>query len=979
MGTLQKYILFLLFFIPLGMMAQTVTGVITETGTGEPLPGVNVVVKGTSVGTTSDFDGNYTIQANIGDVLVFSYIGFETKEVSVNSNTLNVSMSEDTELLDEVVVIGYGTTTVKDATGSVEAVTEKEFNQGPIVSAENLIQGKVAGVTISTSGGSPGSTSTVRIRGLSSISGNTDPLYVIDGVILSKTGLAGDRNPLNLINPNDIESISVLKDASATAIYGSRGSAGVIIIQTKKGKAGGFKFNYNHSTFLSEVPDQIDALSADQFREVIRTQTDREDLLGEENTNWQDEIFRTAVGTNHNLSTSGLIAGAPFRASIGYSDLEGIIITDNLKRTNASLGYSPKFLDDHLSVDLNAKGSYIESRSADAGQIGAAVSMDPTKPVRSNDPVFDRWGGYYFWLNNAQDAWLPNVTQNPVAALELKDNSSIVRRFIGNAQLDYKFHFLPELRANLNVALDYAEGDRTEVTSDQFSSLNQPGFFQENEIKQNRQLDFYLQYTKEYETGFLRKFDIQGAYSYQNFKNLFNSRELNNNSGNVEEKPFFSNTENIQSFFGRANVNLLDKYLFTFTFRRDGSSRWTEENRWGNFPSAAFAWQMKEESFFKNFKDLSQLKLRLSYGVTGNQDLGVNAIYPSIPVYATSDNEARYVFADGTFFIIRPNAFNPALKWEETTSINAGLDFGFFNNRISGSVDIYQREIKDLLNRTAFPAGTNTINIFDANVGDMETKGVEVSLNAIVVDTEDFGFDFNFNYFYQDIEMTKLVASEDPNFVDNAGRGNIGVIGVDSQVLKVGETPFSYFVYKQVYDTNGKPIQGAFVDLNGDNRITEADRYVAESPFADVLLAFNPNLRYKKFDLRMNWRASIGNHAFNAIDSRLGHLQAFEGVNGAIQNGVENYLTTGFTNQSDESFLSDYYVQDASFIKLDNITLGYTINDTFFNKDTTIRLYGSLQNVLIISDYDGLDPEVGVDNNFYPRPRTLVLGLDVQF
>jgi TonB-linked SusC/RagA family outer membrane protein len=979
MGTLQKNLCFLLFFIPLGIWAQNVKGVITEQGTGEPLPGVNVIIKGTSTGTTSDFNGNYIIEASNGDVLVFSYIGYKTKEVIVSSNLLNVSMEEDTEQLDEIVVIGYGTTTVKDATGSVEAVTSEDFNQGPIVTAENLIQGKVAGVTISTSGGSPGSNATVRIRGLSSISGNTDPLYVIDGVLLSKTGLVGDRNPLNLINPNDIESISVLKDASATAIYGSRGSAGVIIIKTKKGKAGGVKFNYSHSTFLSEVPDQIDALSADDFREVIRTRTTRENLLGDENTNWQDEIFRTALGTNHNISASGLVAGAPFRASLGYSDLEGILITDNLKRYNTALGYSPKFFDDHLTLDLNVKGSYIESRSADAGQIGAAVSMDPTKPVRSDDPVFDRWGGYYFWLNNAQDAWLPNVTQNPVAALEQKNNGAITRRFIGNAQLDYKFHFLPELRANLNVALDYAEGDRTEVTSPEFSSLNQPGFFQENEIKQNRQLDFYLQYTKEFDTGIVKKFDVQGAYSYQNFKNMFNSRALNNDSGDVEERPFFSNTENIQSFFGRANVNLLDKYLFTFTFRRDGSSRWTEENRWGNFPSAAFAWKINEESFLKDYEQLSQLKLRLSYGVTGNQDLGTTAIYPSIPVYATSDNEARYVFADGTFFIIRPNAFNPALKWEETVSINAGLDFGFFNNRISGSVDVYQRTIEDLLNRTAFPAGTNTINIFDANVGDMETKGVEVSLNAVVVETDDFTFDFNFNYFYQDIEMTKLVASEDPNFVDNSGRGNIGVIGVDSQVLKVGETPFSYFVYKQVYDTNGKPIQGAFVDLNGDNRITEADRYVAESPFADVLLAFNPNLRYKNFDLRMNWRASIGNYAFNAIDSRLGHLQAFQGVNGAIQNGVENYLTTGFTNQSDESFLSDYYVQDASFVKLDNITLGYTLTNEFFNKDTTIRLYGSVQNVFIISKYDGLDPEVGVDNNFYPRPRTVVLGLDVQF
>ncbi|GAB1308462.1 TonB-dependent receptor [Urechidicola sp. KH5] len=982
MKNLRIFVVLLL--LPLCTFAQLlVSGTVTEKATDSPLPGVDVILKGTARGTSTDFDGNYSLNnVNTGDILVFSYLGYQPQEITVESSTtINVALEKGSEALDEVVVIGYGTTTARDATGSVASIKADEVNRGAAASAEQLLVGQVAGVQVTTGGGAPGTGSTIRIRNGASLNANNDPLIVIDGLPVSSGGVGGSRSPLDLLNPNDIESFSILKDASATAIYGSRASNGVIIITTKKGKSGELKVDYSGNFSVHETAEFIDALSANQFRDYVTangTPSDI-DLLTDKNTNWQDEIFDTAFGTEHNVSVSGGGNKLNARGSVSFTKLGGTLKTSDMERGTFSLNLGSKLLDDHLDIKLNLKAASINNQFADTGAIGNAIAFDPTKPVR--DPS-SPYGGYFEWLENNGNPIAVGAPKNPVAMLELRDNTSNVNRFIGNIQFDYKFHFLPELRANVNLAIDNSKGKGSNEIYDSALSntieLAQLGEISEYTNEQENELmDIYLNYAK-YIESIESKIDFTAGYSYQNFVYKGNST-TNIQDATRRLTTEYYNENNLQSFFGRLNYSFKDKYLLTVTYRRDGSSRFSEENRWGNFPSAAFAWKVIDEDFMAD-SAFSNLKLRLGWGVTGQQDIG--SFYPSIPLYRLSTDTAQYQFGNMFYNTYRAEPFNTTLKWEETTTYNIGVDFGFFKGRLNGSLDGYLRETKDLLNFIPFPAGSSLSNADNANIGTMENIGIELALNGTAIQKEDMQLDLGFNISWQDFEITKLTTGDDPNYAGVETGGISGGVGNTVQIHSVGYQPRSFFVYEQVYDNNGNPLEDVYVDRNGDGEITPEDRYRFKSPNADVTLGFNTNFTYKNWDFNMYWRGSFGNYVYNNVYSNLGFQNQL--LNAAfplvISNGVENVLDTGFINGGTERYLSDYYVQNASFVKLDNIGVGYNFGEVF-KGEANLRVSLTGQNLLIISDYDGIDPEVfsGIDYNIYPRPRIYTLGVNLNF
>ncbi|AOW20324.1 SusC/RagA family TonB-linked outer membrane protein [Urechidicola croceus] len=979
-------IFLILVLLPFSIFAQqNITGKVTEKSTGDDLPGVGVVIKGSNKGTSTDFNGNYALSnVNPGDILTFSFLGYETIEVTVgSSNVINVALTEGSEALDEVVVIGYGTTTIKDATGSVASIKADDVNKGATASAEQLLVGKVAGVQVTTGGGAPGTGSTIRIRGGSSLSASNNPLIVIDGVPIDNNSVAGARNPLNLINPNDIESYSILKDASATAIYGSRASNGVIIITTKKGKSGEIEINYSANVSLHENIESVDALSADQFRDYVNTNGTATDiaLLGSENTDWQDQIFQKAMGTDHNISVSGGNGRTNFRGSVGYTNLDGTLKTSKLERATYTLSIGTNFFDEHLKVDLNAKASSIGNRFADYGAIGNAIGFDPTQPVYDNSSPY---GGYFEWIDpstgNAQAVGAP---RNPLALLKQRNNRAGVSRIISNIQFDYKMHFLPELKANLNLGIDKSSSDGTNDIYNSSTTVLADGTNPGNssiydQSKENKLMDFYLNYVKDIES-INSTVDVMAGYSYQNFVDK-GSNTSNLQNPTISEYSDYFNELNLQSFFGRLNYTLADKYLFTVTYRRDGSSRFSKENRWGNFPSAAFAWKMTEEPFLQNAKNISNLKLRLGWGLTGQQEVG--GYYPAIETYLASTNTAQYQFANNYINTFRAQPFNTTLKWEETSTYNVGLDFGFYDDRLSGSIDGYFRETVDLLNFIPFPGGSSLSNAGDANIGKMENKGIEFALNGKAIQTEDMNLNLGVNVTWNDTEITQLTTNDGPDYDGVPTGGFTGGVGNNIQIHSVGYAPNSFFVYQQVYDSNGKPLEDVYVDRNNDGEITLADRYRYENPTADITVGFNTQFNYKNWDFSMSWRGSFGNYVYNNVDSNLGFdLQllnpAFPTV---ISNGVENVLETGFINGGTERYLSDYYIQDASFVKLDNVGVGYNF-DNALGDDTNLKLNLTVQNALIITDYEGLDPEVfgGIDYNIYPRPRIYTLGVNLNF
>ncbi|MFY7825955.1 MAG: SusC/RagA family TonB-linked outer membrane protein [Flectobacillus sp.] len=970
---------------------KLITGRVTDASE-EALPGVSISVKNKKAAIISDAKGEYKIKASTGDILVFSSVGYVKVEKMVSAaTTLNVSLVTDNTSLEEVVVVGYGTSRKKDLTGSVTSITSKDFQTGAITTPEQLISGKVPGVSIISNSGQPGAGSTIRIRGGSSLSASNNPLIVIDGVPLEgEGGIAGASNPLSFINPNDIETFTVLKDASAAAIYGTRASNGVIIITTKKGKSGALRINFSSVNSFSTVAKQVSVLSADQFRSIVNEKgtAAQKALLGTANTNWQDVIYQTAHMTDNNLSIGGEVAKLPYRVSLGFQTQTGVLKTDKLQRTSLAFSLNPTFFNNHLKVDLSLKGSLQKSRFANLGAIGAAVSFDPTQPVYATvNP--QRFGGYFEWLDPNSPTGLMNLAgRNPLGMLEQRYDEGTPQRSIGNIQFDYKFHFLPELRANLNLGYDVSKGEGTVYVSDS-SAIGYVvgGKGGTNNIykqtKQNTLLEFYLNYVKD--LRFLKsRVDVMAGYSYNNYLTTNYNYASYTASGekypNTDPAFPFDKPENtLISFFGRANYSVNNRYFLTATLRRDGSSRFAPANRWGLFPSIALAWDLKEEGIFAKNETLSTLKLRASYGVTGQQDGIGNYDYYSY--YALSAPNAAYQFGNSYYQGYRPGGFYANRKWEETASTNLALDYGFWDGRVKGSVDFYVKKTKDLLNNIPQPAGSNFSAFIVANVGSMENRGVEFSVSTQIIRKRELTWNLDFNATYNENKITNLtVVPGDQNYVGFPSGGIAGGIGGQFAFINsVGYSRNTFYLYKQVYDANGKPLEGVFVDRNSDGVINQDDLYRGKSSVPKVFFGLSSSLNYKRWNLGVVMRSSVGNYVYNNNYSQSGVLNQILG-NNVLYNASTNYLTTGFKGNS-QQLLSDYYIQNASFVRMDNANLSYDLGKIMKNSNVNLRLNASVQNVFVITKYTGLDPEVasGIDNNLYPRPRTFSLGLNFDF
>lgn len=878
-ATFKVLLMFIVgLFLSVNTFAQqiVVKGIVKDT-TGEPIIGANVIVKGTTNGTITDFDGNFLLNANKGDIIIISFIGYRSQEAQAAAS-MNIILKDDTELLDEVVVIGYGSVKKDDLSGSVVAIKAEEMNKGAVTSPQELIMGKVPGLSVSQGDGAPGAGSTIRIRGGASLNASNDPLIVIDGIPVSNDAAPGTPNALATINPNDIETFTVLKDASATAIYGSRASNGVIIIQTKKGTQDKIKVSYS-GTFTAKDPyKRIETLDAQSFREVMQAQypegtaqsADIQRILNvypNQSTDWQDAIYQTGLSTDQNIGIAGKAGFMPFRISLGYNTEKGTLKTSKYERYTGAVNLSPKFFDNHLSVDINVKGTINKNRFADSGAVGAAAFFDPTKPIYDEE---NRYNGYWNW-GIVQGAQADLATQNPLSLLYDRNNHGTTKRSLGNIQLDYKIHGLEDLHANLNLGYDVAKTTgRNFVNSNSvqssldktFTGLGQGNTW--NNLRRNHLLDFYMNYAKNIES-IKSNFDIMAGYSWQHFYYANHDITYSNPTEDLGAKEGYTYDENerhyirddhrripyenyLISFFGRLNYNFMDRYLLTATLRRDGSSRFSANNRWGLFPSAALAWTISNEPFMKATENvLSKLKLRLGYGVTGQQEIGD---YQYITSYSFSTNpNTTYL---GTT-LLKPNGYSPDLKWEQTTTYNVAIDFGFLNNRINGSIEYYQKHTKDLLNTISAAAGTNFINLITANVGKMKNKGVEANVNAIAIQSKDFTWEVGYNITWNDSKITKLTTTFNPDYQ--------GIDAGTNQKHQVGEMPGTFYLYQQVYDENGKPIQNAFVDRNNDGQITEADRYLThKSPMAKVYMGFSSQFSYKKWDLGFNLRANFGNY-----------------------------------------------------------------------------------------------------------------------
>ena len=968
-----KSSLIMLFMLPMSFFAQqSVSGSVTESATGLPVPGVNIIVNGTSNGTTTDFDGNYTI-SNVSNenVLVYSFLGFTTKEVPfTGQKTINVQLDENQNALDEVVVIGYGTVKKSDATGSVTSITPKEFNKGAVVAADQLIQGKVAGIQVINGGGSPGEGAQIRIRSGSSLNANNDPLYVIDGVPTDNGGIRGGRNPLANINQNDIASINILKDASATAIYGVRASNGVVIITTKRGNTGELKVNYNSSYSYSTIDETADVLSANQFRDFVTANGNDAQigLLGDANTNWQDLIYEDSYGTDQNVSVSGGEDFYTFRASAGYSNYNGILKRDQFERTTLSAALTLKFLEDHLKIDINNNTSLIENNYSNRGAIGAAVSFDPTQSPFVDDQTY---GGYFRWTQ-ANGNLNPLAPANPLSLINQTTNLGRSFRSIGNIQFEYKLHFLPELKAVLNLGYDNSVGRNYGFQDPEFTNPDQDGSsYNDRDEKRNKLMDAYLNYNKNFES-INTLVDFTGGYNYQDF--TYPSSFTRDNGAGVLVTVNNETRLNLQSFFGRVNFTHNNKYLLTLSLRRDATSRFTKENRWGNFPSAAVGWKVHEENFLKDSDIVSEFKLRASWGVTGQQSVG--DIYPSVALYQTGTSTAGYQFGDRFVQTLRPQPYNPNLVWEETETRNLGLDFGFFNGRIDGTIDAYERNTDDLIVFTNNPQGVGFSNADDYNIGSLENRGLEIGTNVYPIRNQDMQWRVGGNITFQESKITKLTLVTDPNYTGIDVGGISGGTGNTVQNHQVGFAPSSFFVFEQAYDAAGKPLGGVYVDRNKDGIVNSQDKYRFRKPASDIYYGFNTDFNYNNFSFNMAWRGSWGNYNYNNVDSGAGFGNNILVFDTFINNGVTNLLDTGF---EEAQYLSDYYIQDAAFLKLDNATIGYTFND-FLSDHSSLTVSATGQNLLTITDYKGIDPETyGIDNNIYPRPRTFVLGVNLNF
>ncbi|MGE4540990.1 MAG: SusC/RagA family TonB-linked outer membrane protein [Bacteroidales bacterium] len=957
----------------------TASGTVFDAVDGSSLPGVTVLVQNTTSGTTTDIDGNFSIDVSVGSVLEFSYVGYQKQLVTVQSTaSIVVNLEPAVTRLGEVVVIGYGQVKKGDATGSISTVSTKEFNRGVINSPQDLLVGKAAGVVITSAGGAPGSGSTIRIRGGSSLNASNDPLIIVDGIPIDNHNVSGSSNFLSFVNPNDIESFTVLKDASATAIYGSRASNGVILITTKKSTIGSpLKLTYNGNVSISAPTSFVDVYSGDEMRKIAY---DYHDIfgadsylkLGKENTDWQDEIFRTAVSHDHNIGLSGSYKNLPYRVSLGYTDQRGILENTDMQRVTGAINLNPSFFDNTLKVNINAKGMNTNHNFGDAGAVGSSINMSPTRPVMDGNP---NSAGYFQWSNYDANLGTPNPVEQALAA----DNRSVVNRFIGNIQFDYSMPFVKGLKANLNLATDFtnSEGHNNRPTTSP-SVLTSPLWGRLTDYtgkNSNDLLDFYLSYTKDLKQ-IQSRIDATAGYSWQHFKvegdNYTRGIVDDAHPYQKSDSSSFYNENFLVSFFGRLNYTFMEKYLLTFTIRNDGSSRFSEDNRWGIFPAAAFAWKINEEAFLKDVEVLSDLKLRIGWGITGQQDIG--SYYPYMARYITA-SEGSYYYINGHYIpTLRPNAFDPDIKWEETTTQNIGIDFGFFNDRITGSFDLYKRVTEDMLSVITVPTGSNFSNTLLTNIGSLENKGAELNLNLIPISKPDMSLNIGFNLTYNENKITKLLASDNPDF--------IGVLYGDAftgqnQVTRVGYPAYSFFVNQQVYDANGNPIEGLYVDLSGDGGAVggdNSDKYIYKKPAPDYLMGLSFYFNYKNFDVAASSRISLGNYVYNAVAAGASIDQMYQ--IGYWRNQTKLLDDTRFIKRQ---FTSDYFVENGSFFKLDNFSVGYTFND--FYKKLNARVSFTVQNMFTITKYSGLDPEVdgGIDNNFYPRPRTFLLGVSIGY
>lgn len=1002
-------------FLSVSAFAQsTITGQVKD-ATGEPVIGASVLINGTSNGTVTDLDGNFSISVQPGATLTISYIGFQKQQVAA-TNGMVITLKEDqAQQMNEVVVIGYGAVKKSDLTGSVTALKPDSKNKGLVVNAQDMLAGKVAGVSVTSDGGTPGGGANIRIRGGSSLNASNSPLIVIDGVAMDQTGIKGVSNPLALVNPQDIESFNVLKDASATAIYGSRGSNGVIIITTKKGRRG-LQVSYNGSFTVSKNSKNLDVLSADEYRSLIANKfgTDLYTLdsngnqvptaysrLGKANTNWQNEIFRTALSHDHNVAVSGQVANwLPYRVSAGYTNQQGIIKTSNFERFTGALTLNPSFLNDHLKVTLNAKGMWTKNRYADGEAIKAARQFDPTQPVYASG--YDNFGGYYQWLDDGtalNDSSWPKTyyslaTKNPVSILNLKNDRAISRDFLGSADVDYKVHGFEDLRFHVTAGVDVAKGRQvTDVNPASPQAIYYGSYGWETQLKRNMQLSAYAQYYHDFNDKAKNHFDIMAGYEWAHFwhntKNAYWSYYPSTNSDATlagkqrNYVPYYYATENyLVSFFGRANWSLMDgRYMVTATVRNDGSSRFKEH--WATFPSFAFAWRVNEENLFKQIDWLSDLKLRLSWGMTGQQE-GIGD-YNYFAVYEMNTGNESYYPIAGDGSLARPKAYDPNLKWETTTSYNVGLDWGVLKQRLTGSIDWYYRKTSDLLNSATVPAGSNFRNQVMSNIGSMYNMGVETSLHWLAVNAKDFNWTMDYNFTYNYNKITNLNGGSDPDYFVPTGGISAGT-GGNIQAQHVGNAVNSFHVFQQAYDQNGKPLEGVVVDRNSDGKITDADKYYYKAPAAPVTMGFASRFEYRNWDLGFALRASLGNYVYNdafASTSNMSNSEIYPKskflVNRPKDVVADNWLSTETTSTQ-----TDYWVQNASFLKMDNVTLGYSFANLLKQgswNGITGRIYGTVNNVFCLTKYKGLDPEVfnGIDNNLYPRPISFILGLNLNF
>ena len=989
----------------------TVNGHVKD-ATGEDIIGATIRVVGQPGGVITDFDGIFSIEAKQGDMLQISYIGYETAEVAAAPH-VEVVLQDDSHALNEVVVIGYGVARKNDLTGSVTAIKPDEKNHGLITNAQDMIQGKIAGVNVTSGGGTPGGGATIRIRGGSSLNASNDPLIVIDGLAMDNQGIKGAANPLTMVNPNDIESFTVLKDASATAIYGSRGSNGVIIITTKKGRSGmAPKVSYNGNVSYSVKNNSLDLLSADEYRKFIKNyygpDSEAASLLGNADTDWQEEIFHGAVSTDHNVTVQGGLKNMPYRFSVGYTDQNGILKPSNFQRTTASVTLNPSLLNDHLKFNINGKFMYAHNRYANEAAIGDAMRMDPTQPITSTDEKYRNYHGYWQWTDsgaslkddNYPTMWNRNTVANPLSRLYEKNDRANSYDYMGNVEVDYQIHGFEDLRLHANASGDWANGKQLTDYAPWGPSnfyYGNSGYSKEN--KYNLTFSTYAQYYKDFLKT--QHFDIMVGYEWSHTKYWGNSfyagrypmttkQVITLEDGTTidaagKQNPYdakvnpWKSESYLVSFFGRANYIAFDRYMVTATVRRDGSSRFGDH--WATFPSVALGWKINEEAPLRNVSWIDEIKLRLGWGKTGQQDgIGDYNYFASYNVNQTNvDGRYPLIGINDSGLLYRPDAYNKELKWETTTTYNAGLDFQFFHNRVSGSVDYYYRKTTDLINWASVSAGSNFRNTVPTNIGSLENRGIEASLTVRPVVTENWQWELTANFTYNKNKITELTGEASKILTGGISAGT----GQNCQIHTVGYPSHSFYVYQQVYDEAGKPLEGVYVDRNADGIINDSDRYIYKSPWAPYTAGLSSRLQYKNVDFGFGLRASFDN--YNYWDKRASYNNTekrFDSSFGYLQNTMPEAMKVGWVTY--DHALSDYFVRNASFLKCDNITLGYSFTNLFKGGDyngLTGRVYASATNVFTITKYKGIDPEVfqGIDNNMYPRPFTLLLGLNLNF